>query len=212
MATKKGQRIGIWIILIVLAIGSVGIYFVSVLANGNNAKDSATLQKAEADYTAAIQKQADQLSTKYYPVLSQYASEVGSFDQASVTSLQSTDLLAGDGATIADSTSYGAYYIGWNPSGKIFDQSIAAGKLKAPLSVQKNAGLISGWTKGVVGMKLGGVRELTIPADQAYGSQSPSADIPANSPLKFIVLAIPTPPAIPVPTILQNAQAAQRAQ
>lgn len=210
MATSRGQRIGIWVILIVLAIGSLGIYFVSVLANNNSAKDTAALQKAETNYQAAVQKQADDLSAKYYPILSQYTGEVSSFDKSGVTDLGSKDLKIGDGTEIGSSTSYGAYYIGWNPSGTIFDQSISSGKLKTPLAVSNNSGLISGWTKGVVGMKLGGVRELTIPADQAYGSQSPSADIPANSPLKFIILAIPTPPSVPVPAILQQAEATQQ--
>lgn len=208
--TKLSQRVGIWIIAIVLSVGSIGIYFVAVLANQNNSKDQAQLQKDEADYQAKVQAQADKLSAQYYPVLSQYTGEVGAFDASSVTSLESTDLKEGDGATIGSDTSYAAYYIGWNPSGKIFDQSISGGKLKAPLAVQNNSGLITGWTKGVVGMKLGGVRELTIPGDQAYGSQSPSADIPANSPLKFVVLAIPTPPTIPVPADVQAAAAAQQ--
>lgn len=208
--TKRSQRVGIWIIAIVLSVGSIGIYFVAVLANGNNAKDQANIQKESADYQAAVQKQADELSVKYYPVLSQYTGEVGPFDASSVTSLTTTDLKEGDGAAITSTSTYAAYYVGWNPSGKIFDQSIANGKLKAPFTVTNNTGVIQGWSKGVVGMKLGGVRELAIPASLGYGSQSPSADIPANTPLKFIILAIPTPPTIPVPADLQAAAAAQQ--
>jgi FKBP-type peptidyl-prolyl cis-trans isomerase len=47
--------------------------------------------------------------------------------------------------------------------------------------------VIEGWDKGLVGMKVGGTRRLVIPAAQAYGSQSPSAAIPANSDLVFEV-------------------------
>lgn len=53
--------------------------------------------------------------------------------------------------------------------------------------------VISGWTTGVPGMKVGGTRRLVIPAEQAYGSSSPSRNIPANSDLVFDIdlVAIP---------------------
>lgn len=44
--------------------------------------------------------------------------------------------------------------------------------------------LHSGWDVGIVGMKAGGERELTIPAPMAYGKRKMS-DIPPNSTLKF---------------------------
>lgn len=53
--------------------------------------------------------------------------------------------------------------------------------------------VISGWTHGVPGMKIGGTRRLVIPADQAYGAASPSPNIPAHSDLVFDIdlVAIP---------------------
>ena len=48
-------------------------------------------------------------------------------------------------------------------------------------------------------MKIGGVRELTIPADKAYGDKAQGDKIPANSPLKFVVMAIEKPADIPEP-------------
>ena len=53
--------------------------------------------------------------------------------------------------------------------------------------------VISGWTNGVPGMKVGGTRRLLIPAAQAYGASSPSPNIPANSDLVFDIdlVAIP---------------------
>jgi peptidylprolyl isomerase len=48
------------------------------------------------------------------------------------------------------------------------------------------SGLIPGFGKGIVGMRVGGRRELIIPAALGYGSQA-SAKIPANSPLVFVV-------------------------
>ncbi len=196
MSTTRSQRIGIWVIAIVLAIGTIGSFFVVILANNNQAKDQADMQKLYTDYQAKVTAQTDELSRKYYPVLSAYANRVGAYSADEVTSLSTVDLQEGTGATIDENTTYSAYYIGWNPEGKVFDQSIADGKLKAPLPGQ---GLIKGWTEGVKGMKLGGVRELTIPADQAYGDTGSGDLIPPHTPIKFIVLAIPTPEAIPLP-------------
>ena len=211
MATTRSQRLGIWIIAIVLTVGTIGSFFVVILANNNSQQDqaqqnqlSAADQKAISDYQSKVNAQADQLSAQYYPVLSQFTGEVGKFNADDVKSLTTKDLKEGDGATIDSSTQYSAYYIGWNPDGKIFDQSIDNGKLKAPIA---GSGLIQGWTEGVVGMKLGGVRELTIPADKAYGDQGSGDLIPPHTPIKFIVLAIPNPTPIPTPTLSAQGQA-----
>ena len=89
----------------------------------------------------------------------------------------------------------------------MFDQSIGEGNLKTPLPIAsglKNAGLIEGWKEGMKGMKIGGVRELTIPSDKAYGEQG-SDSIAPNMPLKFLVMAIPIPAEIPASDALSAA-------
>ncbi len=50
--------------------------------------------------------------------------------------------------------------------------------------------LIPGWAEGVIGMRVGGVREITIPSDLAYKDQGSGNDIPPNTPIKFIVYVI----------------------
>jgi FKBP-type peptidyl-prolyl cis-trans isomerase len=47
--------------------------------------------------------------------------------------------------------------------------------------------VITGWTLGLPGMKVGGTRRLLIPTVMAYGANSPSAAIPANADLVFDV-------------------------
>lgn len=190
MATPKGQRIGIWIIAIVMTIGTLGSFAVMVLANNNQQTSTARLQELMTSYQKQVADQTDKLSAQYFATFDKYASEPAAFDAASVTELATKDLVAGNGAEIkAGDTSYSIYYIGWNPKGKVFDQSIDGQKLKAPLA---GGQFVEGMNKGVVGMKIGGVREISIPAAQAYGATGQGADIPPNTPIKFVVMAIPS--------------------
>lgn len=210
MATPKSQRIGIWIITIVMAIGAVGVYFVSILANNNDTEAQRKQQEAFATYQSQVKAQAKTLSDKHYPTFSQFASRVGGFDKAAAQEkLVSEDLLAGDGEVITDKTKFSAYYIGWMPDGTIFDQSIENQTLKTPYAVTDglaNAQIVAGWKQGLVGIKIGGVRELTIPSEEAYGSGGYSTTIPADTPLKFIVMAIPYVEEIPLPPELRLSQ------
>ncbi len=47
--------------------------------------------------------------------------------------------------------------------------------------------VIAGWDEGVKGMKVGGIRRLTVPSRMAYGPRPPGASIPPNAALKFDV-------------------------
>ena len=214
MATTKGQRIGIWVIAGTMMIGTVGGFVAMMVAPGNQAREQAELQKAQDEYTAALQEyqkkvteQNEQydaainakvaelgLNEKYVAEFSGYASRVSAFNKDEVTELKTEDLKVGDGEEIKDDSNVAMYYIGWNPTGEVFDQSIDGDKLKNPLPLDGvgTASVIEGWRKGLIGMKIGGVRELTIPAAQAYGEQGSGEKIPANTPLKFVVMAIPS--------------------
>ena len=208
MATTKGQRIGIWVIAGMMFLGTVGGFVAMMVAPGNEAKDQAALKKAQDEYTKAtnerkkkVEAQANELSQKYYSKFSEFSSRVGVFEAGDVKELVKEDLVEGEGAEVKDDTKLAVYYIGWNAKGEIFDQSIADGKLKAPLNMNgpANTAVIQGWKEGLIGMKIGGVRELTIPANKAYGDKAQGDKIPANSPLKFVVMAIEKPADIPEP-------------
>jgi len=206
VATARAQRIGIWIIAIVMAVGTIGSFIVIVLSTSNQKTDdarkaelTAEYQKEYTDYQAKVAAQATELSKKYFDEFNQYATVPAAFDKDGVTELKTSDLKVGDGDELTAGASFTAYYIGWNPDGKVFDGSIEGTSLKAPYSVEGVGSVIEGWTDGVVGMKVGGVRELTIPSDKAYGETGRGADIPANTPIKFIVMVIPTPEKIAAP-------------
>ena len=94
------------------------------------------------------------------------------------------DIKIGDGYEVKDGGAVVAHYHGTlKADGKIFDSSFARGEPAAfPLS-----GVIQGWQKGVPGMKVGGVRRLTVPAAMGYGPQAMGDSIPANSDLVFVI-------------------------
>ncbi len=205
MATQRRQRIGIWVIAIVMTIGTVGSFAVMILANQNSTVDQARLtkltdeyQKLNKEYQAKVDAQSVELSSKYFAEFSQYSSRPGTFDRDGIKELKTEDLKTGDGEALGKDATFTAYYIGWKPDGKVFDSSIDGSKLKAPITATPG-GVIAGWTKGAEGMKVGGVRELTIPSDQAYGEKGSGDAIPPNTPLKFIIMVIPKPEEIPEP-------------
>jgi FKBP-type peptidyl-prolyl cis-trans isomerase len=207
MATQKAQRIGIWVIAIVLTVGTLASFVAIVLQPKNAATDQTKLasltaeyQANQDEYTKKVNEQAAELSKLYFSELGSYSSRVSAFDKAAVTELKKEDLKIGDGAELTAESSFSAYYIGWNPDGVIFDQSIDSASLKAPIAVQPG-GVIKGWTDGVIGMKVGGVRELTIPSDQAYGASGSGDKIAPNTPLKFIIKVIPAPETIAQPEV-----------
>ncbi len=94
------------------------------------------------------------------------------------------DLVVGGGATAAVGDTITVHYVGTLLDGTKFDSSIDAGR---PFTFRLGAGqVIAGWDQGLVGMRVGGKRRLTIPPSLGYGSRA-NGPIPANSTLKFDV-------------------------
>lgn len=75
-------------------------------------------------------------------------------------------------------------YTGWvEKTGKKFDSSIDRGE---PFSMTiDSTRVIKGWTEGLKGMRVGGIRRLRIPPQLAYGAQGAGRDIPPNATLIF---------------------------
>ena len=187
MAATKGQQIGIWIIAIVMTVGTLGSFAVMILQNDNQASDSAT---QEADYAKQLeeytkqQKEAAQTNADNSEALDGYSA--ATFDAASVTGLKKEILVAGTGDEVKATDSIKASYFGWTSDGKIFDSSNKKEADDTPVTFALS-GVIKGWTEGLAGQRVGSVVKLTIPADLAYGATE-SGVIPANSPLEFIVI------------------------
>lgn len=185
--TPKVQRIGILVIAVVMVIGTLGSFALLVLANDNAQTDYQRQAEEQRKELEKQQKETDELSAKYYPAFKEYQNNPAPFDAAVGDKVTYKDLKVGDGATITKESDYRAYYIGWNPKGKVFDSSFDGDKLKAPLEVSFGR-LIPGWYEGVEGMKVGGVREITIPSDLAYRDADMGDNLPPNTPIKFIVM------------------------
>lgn len=99
-----------------------------------------------------------------------------------VKELEITDIEAGTGAEVQPGATVTVHYTGaLVKNGIIFQSSHDFGKT---ISFGLDQ-VIKGWTHGVPGMKAGGTRRLVIPAEMAYGAQSPAPNIPANSDLVF---------------------------
>jgi peptidylprolyl isomerase len=93
----------------------------------------------------------------------------------------------GPGAKAGDTVTVN--YVGVNFSnGQEFDSSWDSG---AAFPVQLGAGMvIEGWDKGLVGIREGGRRMLTIPPEMGYGAEGYPPDIPPNETLVFVVDAV----------------------
>ena len=99
-----------------------------------------------------------------------------------VAELEIIDISEGNGAEVPKGATITAHYTGaLCKNGIIFQSSHDFGKA---ITFGLNQ-VIKGWTEGVPGMKVGGMRRLIIPAEMAYGSSSPAHNIPANSDLVF---------------------------
>jgi rhodanese-related sulfurtransferase len=93
------------------------------------------------------------------------------------------DLKKGTGAVAVLGKKVSVHYTGWLMNGKKFDSSLDR---KKPFSFTPGLGrVIQGWEKGVIGMKVGGKRELIIPPELGYGARGAGGAIPPNATLKF---------------------------
>ena len=102
-----------------------------------------------------------------------------------MSQLKIEDLKIGTGPEVKSGDTISINYLGTLENGKKFDSSYDRGQ---PFETQIGVGqVIKGWDQGVVGMKVGGKRRLTIPPELGYGSQEIPNVIPANSTLIFEV-------------------------
>jgi peptidylprolyl isomerase len=107
-------------------------------------------------------------------------------DELPPDTLQSVDIVKGKGPAAKKGDKITVQYVGltWSTSVE-FDASWDRGE-PYPLTLGKG-GVIAGWDQGIPGMRKGGRRQLTIPAELAYAAQGSPPNIGPNECLRFII-------------------------
>lgn len=124
------------------------------------------------------------------------------FALAAKNSVEIEVLKEGDGVEAVNYAKVTVHYTGRLKDGKKFDSSVDRGK---PFDFYLGAGqVIKGWDIGVLGMKIGGKRKLTIPPHLGYGPRGAGDAIPPNATLVFEVELLAVEP--PKYTNVDNAQ------
>lgn len=105
--------------------------------------------------------------------------------ESNMEQLKIEDLTIGSGTEAVSGKKVTVHYRGTLTDGTKFDSSYDRG---VPFSFNLGAGeVIKGWDQGVAGMRVGGKRKLTIPADLGYGATGAGEIIPPNATLIFEV-------------------------
>ena len=109
---------------------------------------------------------------------------------AKIKTLKVTDIEIGTGPVAREGKYVTLHYRGMLPDGYIFDQTTKSGG--KPIRFRLGEGsVIKGWEQGILGMKVGGKRQLEIPSELAYGANPPDnalkSGIRPNTALIFIV-------------------------
>ncbi len=196
LKTSVKQRIFIGLIA-VLMLGSIIAGYAAIILNGGSStsSDSGVDEAKVAEYQAAydeVQAKFIEATRDDYNKFIAYKGEIKAYNETSANEggLQTRDLYKGSGDKISDDTEYLAYYVGWCADESVFDSSFDNNDNPTAFTkiLDASVGMIEGWTQGVKGMHLDGVREITVPGELAYGD---SMEICGgkNKPLKFIVMA-----------------------
>lgn len=97
--------------------------------------------------------------------------------------IQIKDIIVGKGKQISKGALVSVNYEGRLENGEVFDSSALKGKEFQ--FVFGTGRVIKGWDQGLIGMRIGGIRELKVPSHLAYGERSIGEMIPPNSNLEF---------------------------
>jgi FKBP-type peptidyl-prolyl cis-trans isomerase len=153
-----------------------------VLALGNEACEG-----KKDDAKTASSQSALTLSTSEPPKPAPSSTESASGSGNATATSPVVDTVVGTGAEAREGTKVTVHYTGYvlKSTGELskFESSLDK---KKPYSFRVGAGaVIKGWDSGIVGMKVGGKRRLTIPPQLAYGPAGSPPSIPGNATLVF---------------------------
>lgn len=185
-STNKAQRMTIWVIAVVMAVGTLGSFFIFLLPSSNTPVKT----QSEKDYErqlAEFQKEQEacpsgQVNDKKISPAPTAPEIVAAGD---ITELRTEDVTVGDGTEVKAGDCVEILYHGvLAADAKPFDggDNYADG---IPYRA-RTTGYVPGFAEGLVGMKVGGERKVFIPSDKAYGANPPEG-IPADADLVFAI-------------------------
>lgn len=201
LKTSPKQRVFITIIAVVM-LGSIIASYAAIILNGSNSSDTSSQTKIDSEKVALYEEEYNKKLAEFkeatsddYNEFTKYKSEIKAFNEnsANENGVQTKDLKVGEGKELTgeDSDDYLAYYVGWCADESVFDSSFDDND--SPTSFAKvlnpSLGMIEGWNMGVKGMKVGGIRRITIPGELAYGDSMEICG-GTNKPLRFMVMAV----------------------
>lgn len=201
LKTSMKQRIFIGVIAI-LMLGSMIAGYALIVAGGSSSsastgEESQISEEKAQQYTEEYEEKVVEFKEKTkgdYDKFIQYKSEIKAYNETTANEggVQVKDLKEGSGKTLTtEDSDYLAYYVGWCADETVFDSSFDDNDNPTAFAkvLDASLGMIEGWVQGVDGMKLGGVRRITVPGELAYGE---SMEICGgyDKPLRFLVMAV----------------------
>lgn len=172
----------------------VGVLLFSAFATGllliiNTSNEEDKLSQQNTSQNDQAQQEPQEECAASEQALANKGNPVGPwpYKTEATTELISEDLKVGDGATVELGNCIVVHYRLALADGTPIagNDTFADGQ---PIAFELAEGqLIEGWTQGIPGMKVNGVRRLTVPPEMAYGDSSSNPNIPPNSTLVFEV-------------------------
>lgn len=200
LKTSPKQRFFIILIAVVM-LGSIIASYAAIVINGGKSSSGSTtsgiseekIMAYEEAYENKVAELAEVTKDDFNKFI-KYKSQITAYNEASANAggVETRDLLVGTGRTLEeDDTNYLAYYVGWCADETIFDSSLDSTTNPTAFKgiLDASLGMIEGWDMGVIGMNLGGIREITIPGELAYKDQMEICG-GYNKPLKFLIMAV----------------------
>lgn len=204
MATSTGQRVVAFFLaglFLMSTLGATGYVIWQINQEEGGIVNETAEQKAAAE-ALKTQQATEEAQQSEDPNYDPNACGRGTFaavepraipttvkNQGAISELQTVDVKVGDGEEVQPGDCVAALYYGTlATTGAKFDGNYDTG---APIEFSLDR-VIRGWTEGIPGMKVGGVRRLLIPADKGYGAQGSGDSIPPNSDLIFEVEIVST--------------------
>jgi FKBP-type peptidyl-prolyl cis-trans isomerase len=169
-----------WLLIALIIFFFVGGTVISAWMSNKDAKQA---EKKKKEEQSNIQKQIEEYQKK----AKQDAEKPKEIDpnfkvDSDIIDLKIIDEKTGDGPEVKLGNKIKVKYkLGLASSGEIEEENKDGVEFEL-----KEGSLIKGWTEGIPGMKVGGIRRLEIPSDKAYGEQG-NTSIPGNSDLVFTV-------------------------